>query len=47
MRRRLEHVSEFKYWDVFWMNQVHTRQSAVGSWRVGGGLQVELGLFSG
>ena len=21
-RIRLEHVSEFKYWDVFWTNQV-------------------------
>ena len=44
-RIRLEHVSEIlNIWDVFWTNQVHTRHSVVGKWRVGGGLQVLLGL---
>ena len=33
-------------WDVFWMNQVQMRQSAVGRWRVGGGSQVLLGLVN-
>ena len=27
-------------WGVFWINQVQIRQSVVGSWRVGGRLQV-------
>ena len=27
---RLEHVLKFKYLDVFWMNQVHMKQSAEG-----------------
>ena len=28
----LEHVSEFKYWDLFWTNQVLMRKSVVGRW---------------
>ena len=24
---QLEHMSEFKYWDAFWTNQVQMRQS--------------------
>ena len=38
--KRLEHVSEFKYPGCFG----RMRQSAEGRWRVGGGLQVLLGL---
>ena len=32
-------------WDVFWTNEVQMKQSVVGSWRVGGGLQVLLGFW--
>ena len=42
---RLEHVSEFNIWSVFWTNQVHTSQSVVERGRVGGGLQVHLGFW--
>ena len=42
---RFKHVSEFKYFDVFWTNEVQMRQSVVGRWRVGGGFQVLLGLL--
>ena len=38
----LEHVSEFKYLDKFWINQIQMRQSVVGRWQLGGGLQVLL-----
>ena len=41
---RLEHVSEFKYNLNTWMNRVQMRHNDVGMWRVGGGLQVLLGL---
>ena len=40
---RLEHVSEFKYFGCFWVNQVQTGQNVVGRWQVGGELQVPLG----
>ena len=36
---------KFNTWDMFWMNQVHMRQSVVGRWRVVGGLQALLGLW--
>ena len=44
-RIRLEHVSEFKYMVLFWMNQVQMTRSVVGRRQVGGGLQVLLGLW--
>ena len=33
----------YKNFDVFWTNQLQTRPSALGRWRVGGGLQMPLG----
>ena len=39
-RVQLEHASEFKEMGCVLMNQVLMRQSVVGRWRVGGGLQV-------
>ena len=30
-------------WGVFWTNQVQMKQSVVGRWQVGGGLQVPSG----
>ena len=32
----LEHVSEFKYWDVFWTNEAQMMQSVVGRLQMGG-----------
>ena len=32
---RLEHMSEFKYLEAFWMNQVQVRHSFVGRWQIG------------
>ena len=31
-------------WDVFWINQMQMRQSVVGMWKVGGGLQALVDL---
>ena len=31
-RIRLEHVSEFNIWGVFWTNKAQMRQNAVGRW---------------
>ena len=35
----LKYVSEFKYFGVFWTNQVQMGQNAAGWRRVGGGLR--------
>ena len=39
---RLEHMLEFKYLGFVLMIEVQMKQSEVGMWRVGGGLQVLL-----
>ena len=36
----LRHVSEFSYWDVFWVNQLQMVQSVVSRWRMEGKLRL-------